>query len=459
LSGFNGSGTYVRAFNWVNDAAAAINITASRVDSDMSDVVNGFNLCVTRDSQGKISTTWDFNNFGGKNLISGSAGTPSLSWNASTNTGFYLPAAGQIGFSGSGVELGQLDATAGWTSTGTATSTSAFLASGTFNGGATVRTFENSSTIGSSVITLYNAFHAAPSTAASAFTLANGALFSAGWTTTGAGSAVTNLAGFTALSTLGAVGTLNIGFRGQIAAASGNWNIYMDGTAINYLAGNLLVGTTTDSGSGFPLQAVGNANSSVWVQVKNSSAGGSASAGVQINTGTANSNFLLQLNDGAGSPSAYLITGSAVGSLNYRSAAHQIQNGNGATTFARVNITSNVFDYNIDAGGTFYELGLRDLPFNTQASTYTLLVTDRGKVINETGHAAITVPNSVFSVGNVVTILNNSTTPMTITQGAGMSMIWCGNGGTGNRTLGNSGICTLVFTGASQCYISGTGLS
>lgn len=100
MSGFNGSGTYVRGFNWVNDAAATINITASRVDADMLDVVNGFNLCVTRDGQGKISADFDFNNLSGKNLASGSSGTPSLRFNSDATHGIFLVTAGTIGWSG-----------------------------------------------------------------------------------------------------------------------------------------------------------------------------------------------------------------------------------------------------------------------------------------------------------------------------------------------------------------------
>ena len=35
-------------------------------------------------------------------------------------------------------------------------------------------------------------------------------------------------------------------FRGKALAGAGKYNLYMDGTAVNYLAGNLLLGTTTD---------------------------------------------------------------------------------------------------------------------------------------------------------------------------------------------------------------------
>ncbi|OPZ74491.1 MAG: hypothetical protein BWY79_02097 [Actinobacteria bacterium ADurb.Bin444] len=36
------------------------------------------------------------------------------------------------------------------------------------------------------------------------------------------------------------------GIRSRIAADTNRWNLYVDGTATNYLAGNVLVGTTTD---------------------------------------------------------------------------------------------------------------------------------------------------------------------------------------------------------------------
>jgi hypothetical protein len=84
-------------------------------------------------------------------------------------------------------------------------------------------------------------------TAAASFTLSNYYHFFAEQQTIGAGSTVNNQYGFFVNSTLtGATG--NYGFRGQIPSASNNWNIYMDGTAKNYLSGSLLIGSTTDAG-------------------------------------------------------------------------------------------------------------------------------------------------------------------------------------------------------------------
>lgn len=53
--------------------------------------------------------------------------------------------------------------------------------------------------------------------------------------------------GFEAASTL-TLGTAIYGFRGAIVAATGRWNLFMDGTAGNFLQGNTLIGSQTDDG-------------------------------------------------------------------------------------------------------------------------------------------------------------------------------------------------------------------
>ena len=50
---FNGAGTFTRIYSWVADAASAIDITASRMDTDTNDIVSsGLNNALTRDGQG-----------------------------------------------------------------------------------------------------------------------------------------------------------------------------------------------------------------------------------------------------------------------------------------------------------------------------------------------------------------------------------------------------------------------
>src|SRR5579862_4031026 len=52
---FDGNGNFVRLYNWQQDAANGIDITASRVDAEDSGFAAGLSNCVTRDGQGKPS--------------------------------------------------------------------------------------------------------------------------------------------------------------------------------------------------------------------------------------------------------------------------------------------------------------------------------------------------------------------------------------------------------------------
>jgi hypothetical protein len=58
---------------------------------------------------------------------------------------------------------------------------------------------------------------------------------------------VTNQTGFSVGGFTAGTST-NIAFSGNIASGTGRWNLYMGGTANNYMNGNLLLGSTTNSG-------------------------------------------------------------------------------------------------------------------------------------------------------------------------------------------------------------------
>ena len=98
-------------------------------------------------------------------------------------------------------------------------------------------------TIPSSVTVRYDSFYSNPSTQATSFTLSSLRHFYANQGTIGAGSSVTNQMGFYAESALTGA-TNNYGFFGNIASGTGRYNLYMNGTADNYLAGSLGIGAT-----------------------------------------------------------------------------------------------------------------------------------------------------------------------------------------------------------------------
>jgi len=83
-------------------------------------------------------------------------------------------------------------------------------------------------------------------TQAATFTLTNYRHFYANQGAFGLNSVVTNQYGFFVESNLTSA-TNNYGFWGAIPSGTNRWNLYMSGTANNYLAGNLSIGTTTTS--------------------------------------------------------------------------------------------------------------------------------------------------------------------------------------------------------------------
>ena len=98
---------------------------------------------------------------------------------------------------------------------------------------------------------------------------------------------------------------------------------------------------------------------------------------------------------------------------------------------------------------------LRRIIYQNKTSGYTLVASDAGKAIHiSTG--GVTIDNSIFSAGDAVTIVNNSGSSQTITQGSGVTLYNTGDdGSTGNKTLKGRGICTVWFSSASVGYISG----
>lgn len=105
------------------------------------------------------------------------------------------------------------------------------------------------------------AYYGAVNTAAASYTLAEAAGFVADNATLGGGSAITNLYGFLARNLT--AGGVNAGFVGLVASGANKYNLYMSGSASNYLAGTTLIGSTqNDLRLGQTLGVIASANAS-----------------------------------------------------------------------------------------------------------------------------------------------------------------------------------------------------
>ena len=134
----------------------------------------------------------------------------------------------------------------------------------------------------------------------------------------------------------------------------------------------------------------------------------------------------------------------------------------GFTTVTGTTVTGTTGAFTTVTGQTVNDSigSVRDIPQNSQTGSYALVAGDAGKHVFTT--AGVTVPSGVFSVGEAVSIYNNTTGDLTITQGTNVTLRQAGASGTGDRTLAQRGLATvLCVSGANgtEFVIGGAGLS
>jgi hypothetical protein len=95
---------------------------------------------------------------------------------------------------------------------------------------------------------------------------------------------------------------------------------------------------------------------------------------------------------------------------------------------------------------------------NPQTSAYVLVASDNGKYIDITT-GGITLNTGIFTVGQNVVIYNNSALSQTITQGSGVTLRLASTASTGNRTLAQYGVATILCVGTNTYVVAGTGIA
>jgi len=144
-----------------------------------------------------------------------------------------------------------------------------------------------------------------------------------------------------------------------------------------------------------------------------------------------------------------------VGSANVANTTASSSSTTGALTVAGgLGVAGKIYsgDYVFDAYGN-----LRTLPQNAQSTSYTATAADVGRFINTS--AGVTINAGVFSVGDNVTIYNNSGSTITITQGTSVTLRQAGTSNTGNRSLALRGVCTVLCVASNEFVINGGGLT
>jgi hypothetical protein len=248
-------------------------------------------------------------------------------------------------------------------------------------------------------------------------------------------------AGFTNISTTGTISgatiTGNVGNFTTITAVTGIFTTTLSGATVSGNTGRFTNLTGTAAGFGTVTGATVTGTAGQFETITGGTAGFTTITGATV-TGTAG-RFGTLTGNTAGFTT---ITGTTVTGT--------------AANFASGGFTGTVSGSTVrDAAGN-----VRDVPQVVQTTSYTLTAADAGDHIFTT--AGVTVPSGVFVVGQAVSIYNNTTGNITITQGTNVTLRQAGTSGVGNRTLAQRGLATLLcVSGAAgtEFVIGGAGLS
>lgn len=86
--GFNGSGVFLRAMNWTNDAASNIKIRADRHDVEDNNLASGLTNCITRDGQSAITANLPMSGYRHTNVSDAQAANEYATLGQVINTNF-----------------------------------------------------------------------------------------------------------------------------------------------------------------------------------------------------------------------------------------------------------------------------------------------------------------------------------------------------------------------------------
>jgi hypothetical protein len=94
-------------------------------------------------------------------------------------------------------------------------------------------------------------------------------------------------------------------------------------------------------------------------------------------------------------------------------------------------------------------------PVGTKTGSYTLATADVGKYVQVGSGGSITVPNSTFSEGDLVSIYNNTTGNIAITLSTTSAYVAGTNTNLGTANLSTRGVVTVLFFSATGCVLTG----
>jgi hypothetical protein len=102
-------------------------------------------------------------------------------------------------------------------------------------------------------------------------------------------------------------------------------------------------------------------------------------------------------------------------------------------------------------------VGFRNIPQSgsDKTTSYSLATSDVGKFVGVGASGSITVPNSTFAAGDVISIFNNTSGNVTLTMSITTAYIAGTNTDKDTMTLATRGVATILFISGTVCVVSG----
>ena len=94
---------------------------------------------------------------------------------------------------------------------------------------------------------------------------------------------------------------------------------------------------------------------------------------------------------------------------------------------------------------------------NAKSSAYVLVLSDAGKMINTDSN--VTVPENIFSAGDVITVVNKSTSNISVVKGTGINLYKVGTATNATVTLAQKGVAVITCFSGNDFIVGGGGVS
>jgi hypothetical protein len=129
--------------------------------------------------------------------------------------------------------------------------------------------------------------------------------------------------------------------------------------------------------------------------------------------------------------------------------------GTGTHTLQSANTNSNLTQTLPNMDGV--TLGFLNVPQSgsDKTTSYTLATSDVGEFVGVGSGGSVTIPNSTFSAGDIVSIFNNTTGNITITCSITTAYIAGANTDKDTMTLATRGVATSLFISGTVCVVTG----